>query len=85
MTIRWNSFRYRAEFGNPALEFAERMAITPPEVACQAERHMLTGVPAAYLELFYSSSDDDMTIHRAWFTCSGCHAQMEAEYDPYIG
>jgi len=85
MQVKWTGFRYRPEFADPALEFAERSAVTAPEQMCQTERHILTDHPAAYLEVFYSAEGDDMTIHRAWFTCSGCHASLEAEYDTAIG
>jgi hypothetical protein len=85
MRVKWTSFPYRAEFADPALEFADRVAGGTPSQLCQAERHTLAQHPAAYLEVFYSSSGDIMTVHRAWFTCSGCHAKLGAEYDPDIG
>jgi hypothetical protein len=84
MSVQWTSFLYRPRFSDPALEFAEQSAGTAPDQMCQTERHMLTTIPAAYLEVFYSSSGDDMTVHRAWFTCSGCHANLEAEYEPAV-
>lgn len=46
MDVKWTSFPYRAEFADPALEFAERSAGTAPEQMCQTERHMLTTIPA---------------------------------------
>ena len=72
------SFRYRPEVTGVLGEFAERSAVTAPESLCQTERHMLTVTPAAYLELVATVDPEGMTVHRAWFTCSGCHAQIEA-------
>ncbi len=37
MEVKWTSFRYRPEFADPALEFAERSASTAPEQLCQAD------------------------------------------------
>lgn len=82
MAVIWASFRYSARLSDPELEYAELAAGTPPEVACQAERHLIEGYPAAWLEVFYSTEGENMTVHRAWFTCSGCHAKIEAEYEP---
>jgi hypothetical protein len=82
--MQWGSFPYKPRFDDEALE---RAAGTAPEQLCQSERHMMSTNPAAYIELFYTSTPDadgGMTVHRAWFTCTGCHAQLEAEYDPAI-
>lgn len=81
MQVKWTSFPYRAEFPDPALEFADRVAGADPPRLCQTERHVLSGRPAAYLEVFYTNSGDDMTIHRAWLACTGCHAKLGAEYE----
>lgn len=75
MELRWGSFPYRPDSTG---EF-ESDAITPPEELCQAERHMFTDIPAAWLELLFSPDNGGMLIRRAWFTCSGCHAALEAD------
>lgn len=85
MSVHWGSFPYRARFGDPAIDALEPFVSTAPEQLCQAERHMMTTIPAAHLELLYSPADESMTVHRAWFTCSGCHAQLETERDPETG
>ena len=82
--MEWTSFRYRPEVTGVLGEFAERSAVTAPESLCQTQRHMLAVNRAAYLELITTSEGDEITIHRAWFTCSGCHAALEAEYDPAV-
>lgn len=85
MSVKWGSFPYRARFGDPAIDALEPLVSTAPEQLCQAERHMMTTIPAANLELLFTKNDGSMTIHRAWFTCSGCHAALEDDYDPETG
>lgn len=85
MSVKWGSFPYRARFGDPAIDALEPMVMSSPEQLCQAERHMMSTIPASHLELLFSPADESMTVHRAWFTCSGCHSALEGIYDPETG
>lgn len=80
MNVKWASFLYRPDGSG---EF-EPDAITPPDQLCQTERHMMSTTPAAWLEVLCTPDSGGMTVHRAWFTCTGCHAALEADYDPEL-
>lgn len=72
----WVSFRYRPDSTG---EF-ETSVVTPADQPCQTERHMTSDIPAAWLEILYTASNGDMVVNRAWFTCKGCHAGLEADF-----
>jgi hypothetical protein len=77
------SFPYRPRFGDTLITALEPLTMASPAALCQSERHMLTAVPASYLEILGNHGaepGDSVAVHMAWFTCAGCHAQLEAAY-----
>lgn len=81
MSTRLVSFPYRPRFGDTLIEALEVHTTASPAALCQSDRHMLAAVPASYLEILGnpgSEPGDSMAVHMAWYTCAGCHAQLEA-------
>ena len=81
MTVSWVSYPYRPRFDDPELEQAAGTAL---EQMCQTEKHMMSVTPAGFIELFFTDEGGPV-VHRSWFTCSACHAQLEAEYEHAAG